>query len=89
MEKLKPSAPGRLRQRSGSLPCSGASLIGDGLYGIDIKETPSGPVMIEINDNPNIDVGYEDAIEKDRVYERIVDVFLRRVHAAAKALQLR
>ena len=70
------------------LALNGASLIGDGLYGIDIKETPSGPVMIEINDNPNIDVGYEDAIEKDRVYEKIVDVFLRRIHAAAKALQL-
>src|SRR5690606_93729 len=29
-----------------------ASLIGAGLYGVDIKDTPRGPVVIEINDNP-------------------------------------
>jgi len=38
-----------------------AALIGDGMYGVDLKETPAGPVVIEINDNPNLDVGYEDA----------------------------
>ncbi len=66
------------------LALRGAALIGDGLYGVDIKETPSGPLMIEINDNPNIDLGYEDAVEKDRVYQRIIMVFLRRVREAAR-----
>ncbi len=32
-----------------------ANLIGDGLYGVDIKPTASGPRVIEINDNPSID----------------------------------
>ncbi|HEU4456750.1 MAG TPA: glutamate-cysteine ligase family protein, partial [Longimicrobium sp.] len=56
-----------------------ARLIGDGLYGVDIKETDSGPVVIEINDNPNLDVGYEDAADGNAVYEDVVEFFVRRV----------
>jgi glutathione synthase/RimK-type ligase-like ATP-grasp enzyme/gamma-glutamyl:cysteine ligase YbdK (ATP-grasp superfamily) len=56
-----------------------AGLIGRGLYGVDIKETPAGPVVIEINDNPNLDVGYEDAADGAAVYEDVVRFFLRRV----------
>jgi glutathione synthase/RimK-type ligase-like ATP-grasp enzyme/gamma-glutamyl:cysteine ligase YbdK (ATP-grasp superfamily) len=56
-----------------------AGLIGRGLYGVDIKETPTGPVVIEINDNPNLDVGYEDAADGAAVYEDVVRFFLRRV----------
>jgi glutathione synthase/RimK-type ligase-like ATP-grasp enzyme len=62
----------------------GAELIGNGLYGVDLKETEAGPLMIEINDNPNIETGYEDTIEKDRVYEQIVRAFLRRIHVESK-----
>lgn len=62
----------------------GAALIGDGLYGADIKETKDGPRMIEINDNPNLDLGYEDAVEKDRVYEQIIATFLRRIRIASE-----
>ena len=56
-----------------------AALIGRGLYGVDLKETPRGPVVIEINDNPNLDVGYEDAAEGVVVYEDLVRFFLRRI----------
>jgi glutathione synthase/RimK-type ligase-like ATP-grasp enzyme/gamma-glutamyl:cysteine ligase YbdK (ATP-grasp superfamily) len=56
-----------------------ARLIGDGLYGVDLKETPRGPVVIEINDNPNLDVGYEDAADGNVIYEDIVSWFLRRI----------
>jgi glutathione synthase/RimK-type ligase-like ATP-grasp enzyme/gamma-glutamyl:cysteine ligase YbdK (ATP-grasp superfamily) len=56
-----------------------ASLIGDGLYGVDLKETPNGPVVIEINDNPNLDVGYEDAEDGSAVYEDVVRFFVERV----------
>ncbi len=62
----------------------GAELIGKGLYGVDLKETDAGVLIIEINDNPNIETGYEDVIEKDRIYKQIVSTFLRRIHAEAK-----
>jgi len=66
------------------LALAGTALIGDGLYGVDIKETEGGPVLIEINDNPNLEAGYEDAAEKDRPYEAIVDCFLRRIEAEGR-----
>jgi glutathione synthase/RimK-type ligase-like ATP-grasp enzyme/gamma-glutamyl:cysteine ligase YbdK (ATP-grasp superfamily) len=56
-----------------------ARLIGDGLYGVDLKETADGPVVIEINDNPNLDVGYDDAADGAAVYEDLVDFFVRRI----------
>lgn len=62
-----------------------AALIGDGLYGVDIKETRSGPVVIEINDNPNLDVGYEDAADGNAVYEDVLRFFLRRVEEGGGA----
>ncbi|HSU17840.1 glutamate-cysteine ligase family protein [Longimicrobium sp.] len=56
-----------------------ASLIGRGLYGVDLKETERGPVVIEINDNPNLDVGYEDAVDGNVIYEDIVSFFVQRI----------
>jgi glutathione synthase/RimK-type ligase-like ATP-grasp enzyme len=67
----------------------GGALIGEGLYGADIKETKDGPRMIEINDNPNLDLGYEDAIEKDRVYEQIIGTFLRRIRIASETSKVK
>ena len=60
-----------------------ALLIGDGLYGVDLKETPKGPVVIEINDNPNLDVGYEDAEDGTAIYEDVVRYFVERVEEAS------
>jgi glutathione synthase/RimK-type ligase-like ATP-grasp enzyme len=62
-----------------------AGLIGDGLYGVDIKETSAGLVVVEVNDNPNIDAGVEDAVLGDNLYERIVGDFMRRIRDAAGA----
>lgn len=59
-----------------------ARLIGHGFYGVDIKETPRGPVVIEINDNANLDVGYEDTADGDLIYEDIVQFFVDGVEAA-------
>jgi glutathione synthase/RimK-type ligase-like ATP-grasp enzyme len=56
-----------------------ANLIGDGLYGVDIKEDGGQCYVMEVNDNPNIDAGNEDAILKDALYRDIVGVFLRRI----------
>ncbi len=66
--------------------------IGRGLYGVDIKPAPGGPVVIEINDNPNLDIGYEDAADGNVIYEDLVHFFLRRVEegdAAAPAAETR
>jgi glutathione synthase/RimK-type ligase-like ATP-grasp enzyme/ribosomal protein S18 acetylase RimI-like enzyme len=49
-----------------------ASSIGSGLFGVDIKEGPKGPVVIEVNDNPNIDVGVEDQILGLDLYRMIL-----------------
>jgi glutathione synthase/RimK-type ligase-like ATP-grasp enzyme len=56
-----------------------ASLIGDGLYGVDIKETGSGLVVIEVNDNPNLDAGVEDAVLKDELYRRVLAALVQRI----------
>lgn len=56
-----------------------AGLIGDSLYGVDIKEIDGKCYLIEINDNPNLDAGVEDAILKEELYFRIAEVFLRRI----------
>ncbi|WP_305046945.1 RimK family protein [Geoalkalibacter sp.] len=56
-----------------------ANLIGDGLYGVDLKQLGGKVYVIEINDNPNIDGGIEDQVLKDELYQRIMRVLLRRV----------
>jgi glutathione synthase/RimK-type ligase-like ATP-grasp enzyme/gamma-glutamyl:cysteine ligase YbdK (ATP-grasp superfamily) len=58
-----------------------ARLIGRGMYGVDLKETATGPVVIEVNDNPNLDAGYEDTADGDVIYEEIIAHFLRLVEA--------
>ncbi|MEZ6090746.1 MAG: RimK family protein [Pirellulaceae bacterium] len=56
-----------------------ADLIGDGLYGVDIKESDGQFVVIEVNDNPNLDSGVEDKFLRDDLYRRIMECFLKRI----------
>ncbi|EIJ44330.1 glutathione synthase/ribosomal protein S6 modification enzyme (glutaminyl transferase) [Beggiatoa alba B18LD] len=56
-----------------------ASQIGDGFYGVDLKQTDKGVVVIEINDNPNLDEGVENAVIKDKIYHIILKEFIRRI----------
>jgi len=56
-----------------------ADLIGDGLYGVDLKQIGNKVYLIEINDNPNIDTGNEDACLKDELYTRVMASFLARM----------
>ena len=56
-----------------------ANLIGNGLYGVDLKQVGRRVTVIEVNDNPNIDAGIEDRILKDELYRRIMQGFLRRI----------
>ena len=56
-----------------------ASLIGEGLYGVDVKVVRGRPMVIEINDNPNIDAGVEDLVLGERLYEEIMRYFVARM----------
>jgi glutathione synthase/RimK-type ligase-like ATP-grasp enzyme len=56
-----------------------ANLIGDGLYGVDLKEINNKAYVIEINDNPNIDAGVEDKSLKRGLYEAILSTFKKRI----------
>src|SRR5512132_4473761 len=56
-----------------------ASLIGSGLYGVDLKETDRGVFVVEVNDNPNLDAGVEDAVLKDDLYRMVLAELVRRL----------
>ena len=56
-----PAGRGRAAARRCALAERCAELIGDGLYGVDIKEVDGRFLVIEVNDNPNIEGGVEDA----------------------------
>jgi len=57
-----------------------SKLIGDGLYGVDLKEQENGDVfVIEINDNPNIDHGVEDLVYGDDIYRNIITHLISKI----------
>lgn len=63
-----------------------ANLIGDGLYGVDLKKIGRQVYVIEINDNPTIQSGSEDMVLKDELYRRIMEVFLQRLERRRQGL---
>jgi glutathione synthase/RimK-type ligase-like ATP-grasp enzyme len=58
--------------------------IGNGFYGVDIKEKNGRGYVIEVNDNPNIDRGIEDRYLGDELYHLIMAEFLRRMENRRK-----
>ena len=56
-----------------------ANSIGKGLYGVDLKDSDKGPMVIEINDNPSIDYGVEDNILGAELYRIILRDFATRL----------
>jgi len=62
-----------------------ARLIGNGLYGIDIKQSGNRIVVIEVNDNPSIDSGVEDEYLGAALYDDIMREFLRRLEQKKSA----
>lgn len=54
-------------------------LIGNSLYGVDIKSIGDKHYIIEVNDNPNIDAGVEDQMAGEALYQQIMSIFLQRV----------
>lgn len=60
--------------------------IGNGLYGVDVKEKDGKGYVIEVNDNPNIDGGIEDKYLGDELYVLIMTEFLRRMENRSKGV---
>ena len=53
-----------------------ARAIGNGLYGVDIKECDDGAYVIEVNDNPSLESGEDGCYPK--IYSRIVEFLLEK-----------
>ena len=56
-----------------------ANLIGDGLYGVDLKQFGDKVFVVEINDNPSIESGVEDEFLKEKLYKTIMKTFKERI----------
>lgn len=55
--------------------------IGNGFYGVDLKQKGDKIYIIEVNDNPSVEAGVEDAFLKDKLYDLIMAEFRRRLDA--------
>ncbi len=64
----KDTIPQRLRE----VALKACSVVGKGLYGVDLKEVDGDYVVVEVNDNPSIYAGYEDLRDKD-LYAKIIE----------------
>ncbi len=71
------SIPSRVRK----LAIKATSLIGKGLYGVDIKVIDEQPIIIEINDNPSLEHGVEDKIMGNELYRIILREFVERLNS--------
>jgi glutathione synthase/RimK-type ligase-like ATP-grasp enzyme len=56
-------------------------LIGNGLYGVDIKQSGNRVAVIEVNDNPSIDSEVEDRFLGGELYTLVMQEFLSRMEA--------
>jgi glutathione synthase/RimK-type ligase-like ATP-grasp enzyme len=66
-----------------------ANQIGDGLYGVDLKQKGDHVFVIEVNDNPSIDYGIEDKNLKDKLYLSVMHSFKNRIDKIRKVKKLR
>lgn len=54
-------------------------VVGNGLYGVDIKVSDGNAYVIEVNDNPSIDHKIEDAWLGEELYMQVMSEFHRRL----------
>jgi len=73
--------------RAVAAAAAAARHMGDGLYGVDVKPVDGRFLVMEVNDNPNLEAGCEDAVLGDALYLAIMrwfhDRFERRGREAA------
>lgn len=67
-----------------SVALKAAAVVGNGLYGIDIKEVDGKAYVLEVNDNPSIDHGVEDKYLGEELYMQIMSEFLRRLESRGR-----
>jgi len=61
-----------------------AAVMGDGFYGVDIKVRDNRAYVIEVNDCPSIDHGWEDKILGEKLYLIVAEYFLNKILHARK-----
>lgn len=61
------------------LALKAANLVGDGFYGVDVKQDARRVMVMEVNENPNLEATVEDAVLKDGLYEAIIEDFVWRL----------
>jgi glutathione synthase/RimK-type ligase-like ATP-grasp enzyme len=61
-----------------------ANVVGQGLYGVDIKELDKKAYVLEVNDNPSIDYKVEDQYLGNELYMLIMAEFQRRLEARGR-----
>jgi glutathione synthase/RimK-type ligase-like ATP-grasp enzyme len=61
------------------LALKATNAVGNGLYGVDLKQVDGKPMVIEVNDNPSIDAGVEDVYLGEDLYLSVMREFLRRM----------
>ena len=59
-----------------------ASVIGDGFYGVDLKQKDGKVYIVEINDNPSVDRHWEDEVLGDKLYLEIMQNIMSRIERA-------
>ncbi len=59
-----------------SLALAASRLIGNGLYGVDLKEHAGQVLLTDINDCPDLNHGDEDFVLRDDLWRRIIKWFL-------------
>ncbi|MBN2558112.1 MAG: GNAT family N-acetyltransferase [Clostridia bacterium] len=65
-----------------------ASFIGDGLYGVDLKEVGGKVYLIEVNDNPSIEAGVEDEVLGGKLYMKIMQSIYNRIENSRNTKRL-
>jgi glutathione synthase/RimK-type ligase-like ATP-grasp enzyme len=80
--EVEPLALGEAPAEAVALALRASSLIGQGLYGVDIKQRGDRFFVIEVNDNPDIHHDLE-ASRGNRVWDRLAAWFAERASAGA------
>lgn len=66
-----------------------ASVMGDGLFGVDVKEVGGRFVIMEVNDNPSIEAGVEDGVIGEELYRAVMRSFLERLERRGREQERR